>query len=62
VSCADLRAAGDGGRVPGRAWAAVLLKIYAGCIDGDAELVNWKIDKALTASRARGLYRADIRS
>jgi hypothetical protein len=33
---------------------AVLLKVYAGCIDGEEELVNTRIEAALTASRERG--------
>lgn len=30
---------------------AVLLKVYAGCIDGEEDLINARIDKALEASR-----------
>ncbi|MFU8851104.1 tyrosine-type recombinase/integrase [Micromonospora sp. SL1-18] len=33
---------------------AVLLKVYANCIDGEEETVNDKISRALSASRGRG--------
>jgi integrase len=33
---------------------AVLLRVYAGCIDGEEELVNKRIERALRASRSRG--------
>jgi integrase len=33
---------------------AVLLKVYAGCIHGEEELVNKRIERALRASRGRG--------
>lgn len=33
---------------------AVLRKVYAGCVDGEAELVNKRIKQALRASRTRG--------
>ena len=33
---------------------AVLLKVYAGCIDGEEEHVNEQIERALRASRGRG--------
>jgi integrase len=33
---------------------AVLLKVYAGCIDGEEESVNTRIETALTSSRERG--------
>lgn len=32
----------------------VLLRVYAGCIDGDERMVNQRIGEALTASRAPG--------
>jgi integrase len=33
---------------------AVLLKVYAGCIDGEEETVNRRIERALRSSRGRG--------
>jgi integrase len=33
---------------------AVLLKVYAGCIDGEEEQINRRIERALRASRGRG--------
>lgn len=33
---------------------AVLLKVYAGCIDGEEEQINKRIERALRASRGRG--------
>jgi integrase len=35
----------------------VLLRVYAGCIDGEEHLVNERIDEALRASRERGRMR-----
>jgi hypothetical protein len=32
----------------------VLLKVYAGCIDGEENTVNTRIEEALKASRERG--------
>jgi integrase len=39
---------------------AVLLKVYANCIDGEEETVNSKITQALEASRGRGRIRGKI--
>jgi integrase len=33
---------------------AVLLKVYAGCIDGESELINTRIERALVVSRHQG--------
>jgi integrase len=33
---------------------AVLLKVYAGCVDGESDVISAKIEAALAASRGRG--------
>ncbi|GAB7041239.1 site-specific integrase [Catenuloplanes niger JCM 9533] len=38
---------------------AVLLKVYAGCIDGDEEHINQQIERAIKASRGRGRIRGN---
>lgn len=44
---AELRSARHRGRPPRRARVAVLLKIYAHCIDGQATAANQRIAEAL---------------
>ncbi len=38
---------------------AVLLKVYANCIDGEEAPVNEKIERALAASRGAGAHRGE---
>jgi hypothetical protein len=45
---AELGGARDRGRPPRRAQRAVLLKIYAHCIDGQADAANKRITDALS--------------
>jgi len=44
--------------MPRRLAISVLLKVYAGCIDGEEELVNKRIEQALRASRTHGQAKA----
>jgi len=43
---AELRCAGHRGRLQGRHGGAVLLKVYAHCIDGQADAANKRITDA----------------